>query len=514
MSGELTPLHRGIAAVKAQDFKLARQQLIHAISLEPMNAEPWLWLGVIAANCDERIQYLEQAVSLQPDNLRALKLLHTLRLQQIDSWMKAGITAIQAGEISRGKQLLTKVIQADDSQLEAWWWLGQVSESSEDKIICYENILTLDPDHAGAHLALQALKHIDSVVATGSFVNDDVLGSDESTSLDLTAPDTVKNGKPRQLTTPMIIHESETRSLSSVWLCPFCAAETTEKNQKCSNCKHNLYVQQRLITRPRPQYRILVALEGAIILSGILLPLLMLGFIDMFIDTQDIFGLLSLYISFNRHILPMKADIALAIIQPMVFYLAFVPALIGLVILVCILSRWQPLYYIALGFGSVRILVCILNITLAINSLAAKSTLTPQVASGGLFIKPAQYSLIGATSFVIILALIAFRMLINMHDHFLLDNRRRLLQIDRDVSGSVRGLQHRARIYTKEKAWALAALHARESLVYKQEVVGYILLITAYLHLGWHGEVENTIEEALNFAPLDKQLLELSDAFT
>ena len=61
-----------------------------------------------------------------------------------------GIAAAQAGRRAEARRLLTEVVQSDEKQLEAWQWLGRVVDSLEDKQVCLENVLTLDPANEAA----------------------------------------------------------------------------------------------------------------------------------------------------------------------------------------------------------------------------------------------------------------------------------------------------------------------------------------------------------------------------
>jgi tetratricopeptide (TPR) repeat protein len=507
MSGEMTSLQLGIMAIKAHNFEEARIHLIQAISQDPENAEPWLWLGVAAKNLEERIQYLEQAISIEPENARALKILDTLHQQQIVQWIKQGISAIQAGNAIKGVENLAKAVEADENQLEAWWWLGQVSDSPEDKIVCYENVIALDPEHSGAQLALKALKHIEETAVMDEHnLPPDVplietqkvesTGDEASTSSELL--------KPSERVTFNDILDSEL-------LCLFCASPTEASNEKCPQCHRRLYKYQRPTAQPKPQYRIITALECGIFFGGILVVLLMLGYLNMFVSTDHNTAILQAYIAPNNGVLSPNMDIAFSIISPTAFYSALVSALLSVPIIVCILSRWQPLFYSAIGLSTIRILICILTVIHIINGIPASLSIPPTTASGDLFVKQTRYSLIGAAVVVGLLSSAALFQLISTHTLFHREKVRRLLTLDRDVSGSSKGLRQRARVYAKEKAWALAALHARESLFYDIEIEGYTLLATAYYHLGWQDKVTETLEDALAVSPNNTQIIQLRE---
>lgn len=61
--------------------------------------------------------------------------LNTVYPPDLPDTLRRGIAAAQAGHKTEARNLLTAVIEADESQAEAWRWLGQVVDSLDDKII-------------------------------------------------------------------------------------------------------------------------------------------------------------------------------------------------------------------------------------------------------------------------------------------------------------------------------------------------------------------------------------------
>ena len=64
--------------------------------------------------------------------------------------LREGIAAAQSGERERARDLLVRVVEQDEENVAAWLWLSGVVDSLEDREVCLENILTLDPEHTAA----------------------------------------------------------------------------------------------------------------------------------------------------------------------------------------------------------------------------------------------------------------------------------------------------------------------------------------------------------------------------
>jgi tetratricopeptide (TPR) repeat protein len=84
---------------------------------------------------------------------------------EIQHWFREGVAAVKAGEVAQARQLLLQVVEADDKHEQGWLWLSGVMESDEERRICLENVLTINPDNVGAQ---RGLAKLDSVASGNS----------------------------------------------------------------------------------------------------------------------------------------------------------------------------------------------------------------------------------------------------------------------------------------------------------------------------------------------------------
>jgi hypothetical protein len=76
----------------------------------------------------------------------------------IASTLNQAITAARAGRKAEARRLLETVLDADERNEQAWLWLSGVVESEEERIICLENVLVINPDNQVARKGLAALR--------------------------------------------------------------------------------------------------------------------------------------------------------------------------------------------------------------------------------------------------------------------------------------------------------------------------------------------------------------------
>jgi hypothetical protein len=68
--------------------------------------------------------------------------------------LREGIAAAKAGQRERARDLLIRVVEQDEENLAAWLWLSSVVDGLDDKEVCLENALELDPGNDAARQGL------------------------------------------------------------------------------------------------------------------------------------------------------------------------------------------------------------------------------------------------------------------------------------------------------------------------------------------------------------------------
>lgn len=71
--------------------------------------------------------------------------------------LAAGVDAVKEQRLEEAKEMLYQVIDLDERNDKAWLWLSGVVEGTDERIICLENVLTINPDHEPAK---QGLRHL------------------------------------------------------------------------------------------------------------------------------------------------------------------------------------------------------------------------------------------------------------------------------------------------------------------------------------------------------------------
>lgn len=75
----------------------------------------------------------------------------------IESLLSAGIAAVKEQKLEEARELLYQVIDLDERSEKAWLWLSGVAEGIDERILCLENVLAINPHN---ELAKRGLGHL------------------------------------------------------------------------------------------------------------------------------------------------------------------------------------------------------------------------------------------------------------------------------------------------------------------------------------------------------------------
>ena len=78
-------------------------------------------------------------------------------MPDIDRLYREGVAAIRAGDRATGREKLMQVVKLNQTHEQAWLWLSAAVETDDERIICLENVLLVNPGHQAARRGLEEL---------------------------------------------------------------------------------------------------------------------------------------------------------------------------------------------------------------------------------------------------------------------------------------------------------------------------------------------------------------------
>jgi hypothetical protein len=183
--------------------------------------------------------------------------------QEIEARLKQGITALKAGQREKAQELLMTVVEQDEDNEQAWLWLSGAVDSDEDKRVCLENVLVLNPENLVAKRGLDKLDKQSSP-------------HQQTIRREITPPNLAGAILyPERHTQEWEWHDptpdrqlvknpefSQESSYHDIWekddeICAFCAHELAGDEQRCPRCGHILMTKTYRYEEPSTNLHIL-----------------------------------------------------------------------------------------------------------------------------------------------------------------------------------------------------------------------------------------------------------------
>ena len=152
-------LQRGIKAAQEGNRGEAKQMLLRVVEIESTNETAWMWLASISEYPEELLACLNNVLSVNPKNERALEWTKSTKSLLANNFVQLGINASKEGQKEFARQSFMQAISHHQENEAAWLWLASVSESVEEKTSHLRKVLNINPENENALLMLKALKN-------------------------------------------------------------------------------------------------------------------------------------------------------------------------------------------------------------------------------------------------------------------------------------------------------------------------------------------------------------------
>ena len=382
--------------------------------------------------------------------------------------LRVGIQAVRAGDKTRGRDLLEQVVRADESNAAAWLWLSRALDDPAERLTALQNAARLNPQNEVMRSELQELRR--------------QLGIREA------SPPDVASGRIMPPEASSVSSSREQLPATESWWsyepyqCIYCGKHTQIDDSTCPHCGRKLLAAGKWEEAPF-QRRLLLPLgmifqgtvwqllgpAAAVALTlGVDLELLVrlarLPFMD------QVLGAFAGWSESTALILAAATFVRLMVWGVLVWMFLTDLELGYLVVVVVVLLDllWHSWFYLWQQYPTVVMLAVdgVLEVWVGVLALAA------------LFSRS--------------------------------QARVRLtLQIDSDAKGAML-LHRRGREYLAQGKTALAAIHLAKALAHSPATLSlYRDLAEAQMQLGRYAHALNTIQDGLERAPDDSELLKL-----
>ncbi len=181
-----TLVHRAVTAHSAGSHQLAEQCLDQAVELDDQCEMAWYWKASRTDDEQEKIEFLERVMSINPENNDARDTLAALTSSAAVAAIANAKSAAVAGNTADALQILEDVLQSTPNAVEAWILRSHLSSSIEDKLASLKKTLEIEPENTAARSGF------DFLTATIESINSAAEPSVESPSVSTSRSQSVK----------------------------------------------------------------------------------------------------------------------------------------------------------------------------------------------------------------------------------------------------------------------------------------------------------------------------------
>lgn len=427
----------------------------------------------------------------------------------MDELLHEGMAAARAGQRGRARELLMRAVELDQENATAWLWLSGVVDSLDEREVCLENVLTLNPAHEAARQGLAWVREQKEIARSSS---------PEAMPLAPASPQMppAERKDARKPVSPAaaVLREDFARhqpppepepepppvplrdEFEDEYLCPYCAAPTRPDDRECRGCGNKLWIKLRRREERSSWLWVAMTVQAAGVIWPAAVALLMLMFAAYQAGLDNFFRLVPVYLGLPGDVPPKMAAAALEWLPRLYVLPFFVFSSLSLAVLVGLYVRWKPIFYLFLVSAVLISVFAFAGIAVAPGLPREGMVRAGLACSGG----------------GVILALLMFLLLLQIQDDFFFDEKRLLLRPDRDATNGP-ALLNSGQRYARRNMWALAAIHLRRAvsqIPHEYALDCHLALSMAYLNLKRYELAVSALEEARSIAPDDPRVEHLS----
>ena len=136
-----TLIQRGADAVEEGQNEKAAEYFSKSLEYDQQNAMAWMWLASLSESNEGKLNYLENALAIEPENEKALAAYRDARKDLTTKHLADAKAAAVEGRTADAHDLLNAVLEEMPDSEDAWMLRSHFSEKFDEKIRSFERVL-------------------------------------------------------------------------------------------------------------------------------------------------------------------------------------------------------------------------------------------------------------------------------------------------------------------------------------------------------------------------------------
>ncbi len=154
-----TFVQRALAARNDGSMERADQCLDQALTHDQECESAWFWKASLAASDDQKLEFLDRVLSLNPDNSEARTAVESIKTAQTVSFLEEARSHAIAGNSEKAVEMFEQLVDVDSEAIreQAWMGMGEVADNDDQKLERYSRVLEINPDNKAAVDAVEKI---------------------------------------------------------------------------------------------------------------------------------------------------------------------------------------------------------------------------------------------------------------------------------------------------------------------------------------------------------------------
>ena len=174
----------------------------------------------------------------------SVQVMDSMAQPDLDGLLGQGIAAARAGDKREARALLLQVIDLNDQVEDAWLWLSGVVDEAQERQICLENVLTLNPDNETARKGLAWLQSQVPADPAEPTPSSPVHMPDGPPPVQVAVAAEVPLPLQSETSPSQPARKSVTVSIDPFG-CPFCGGSISDVEPICDHCRRSVALRYR-----------------------------------------------------------------------------------------------------------------------------------------------------------------------------------------------------------------------------------------------------------------------------
>jgi CheY-like chemotaxis protein len=162
-----TLLQNAVAAANTGDRQSASELLKEVLLKSPEMEEAWMLKAELADDSSEKIRYYEKVLEFNSENEKAHAELRNIHHNLAQALLRNAKTAAFAGDSNSANEMLAEVLEKSPELEEAWMLKSHLALGFDEKMLCFEKVLEINPSNEAAQSGLNTLRAFMPQIADG-----------------------------------------------------------------------------------------------------------------------------------------------------------------------------------------------------------------------------------------------------------------------------------------------------------------------------------------------------------